>query len=191
MNTFSRYPTAEFETLPEDIKPRVQKILDRIGFIPNVFLALGHRPQQLRAFFSYYEAVMDEESSITAAEKEMIIVATSASNSCTYCVVSHSAALRKISGDAYVADQLAIDYQKANITDKQKAMLDFACKLARSPESLQESDYQKLRDKKFSKEQIWDIGAITAFFSLSNRMAHLLDMRPNPQFYNLGRQIKK
>jgi uncharacterized peroxidase-related enzyme len=152
-----------------------------------VFLTLAHRPDEFRAFIAYHDALMLRESGLTKAEREMIVVATSGVNHCQYCVVAHGAILRIYAKDPQIADQVAIHHPKADITERQKAMLDFSVKLARTPEAMSEGDYQNLRDHGFSDEDIWDIGAITALFGLSNRMAHLTDMRPNDEFYLMGR----
>ena len=184
----SRYPVPELEDLPDDIRARILQVQEKAGFVPNVFITLAHRPDEFRAFFAYHDALMLREASgLTKAEREMIVVATSGANRCLYCVVAHGAILRIYAKNALVADQVAVDHRKADITPRQKAMLDFAVKLARTPESVGEPDYQSLRDHGFSAEDIWDIGGITALFALSNRMAHLLAMRPNDEFYLLGR----
>jgi uncharacterized peroxidase-related enzyme len=164
------------------------KIQEKAGFIPNVFLTLAHRPDEFRAFFAYHDALMLREATgLSKAEREMIVVATSGVNHCQYCVVAHGAILRIYAKNPLIADQVAIDHRKADLTARQKAMLDFAVKLARAPETVNDADYQSLRDHGFSEEDIWDIGGITAFFALSNRMAHLIAMRPNDEFYLMGR----
>jgi uncharacterized peroxidase-related enzyme len=183
----SRYPVPKLDDLPQDIHEMMLKVQEKAGFIPNVFLTLAHRPHEFRAFFAYHDALMLKDSGLSKAEKEMIVVATSGVNHCLYCVVAHGAILRIYAKNAQIADQVAVDHRKADLTSRQKAMLDFAVKLARTPEAILESDYQKLRDEGFAEEDIWDIGAITAFFALSNRMAHLVAMRPNDEFYLLGR----
>lgn len=183
----SKYPVPELTDLPEDIRETMLAVQEKAGFIPNVFLTLAHRPDEFRAFVAYHDALMLRESRLSKAEREMIVVATSGVNRCQYCVVAHGAILRIYAKDPQVADQIAVHHPKANITDRQKAMLDFSVKLARTPEAMSESDYQNLRNNGFSDEDIWDIGAITAFFGLSNRMAHLTDMRPNDEFYLMGR----
>ncbi|UCH49597.1 MAG: peroxidase-related enzyme [Betaproteobacteria bacterium] len=189
----SKYPVPELTDLPEDIRETMLAVQEKAGFIPNVFLTLAHRPDEFRAFVAYHDALMLRESRLSKAEREMIVVATSGVNRCQYCVVAHGAILRIYAKDPQVADQIAVHHPKANITDRQKAMLDFSVKLARTPEAMSESDYQNLRNNGFSDEDIWDIGAITALFGLSNRMAHLTDMRPNDEFYLMGRipQAKK
>jgi len=183
----SRYPVPALESLPEDIRQTMLKVQEKAGFIPNVFLALAHRPEEFRAFFAYHDALMLRDSALTKAEREMIVVATSGVNHCLYCVVAHGAILRIYAKNPLVADQVAVDHRKADITPRQVAMLDFAVKLARAPESVTEADREALRVHGFSEEDIWDIGAITAFFALSNRMAHLVEMRPNEQFHLMGR----
>jgi uncharacterized peroxidase-related enzyme len=183
----SRYPVPALEELPEDIRQTMLKVQEKAGFIPNVFLALAHRPDEFRAFFAYHDALMLRDSALTKAEREMIVVATSGVNHCLYCVVAHGAILRIYAKNPLVADQVAVDHRKADITPRQVAMLDFAVKLARTPEAVVEADREALRAHGFSEEDIWDIGAITAFFALSNRMAHLAEMRPNEQFHLMGR----
>jgi uncharacterized peroxidase-related enzyme len=182
------YPVPALDDLPEDIRARMLQVQEKAGFVPNVFLTLAHRPEEFRAFFAYHDALMLREASgLTKAEREMIVVATSGVNHCQYCVVAHGAILRIYAKNPQIADQVAIDHRKADITPRQKAMLDFAVKLARAPETVVDADYQSLRAHGFSAEDIWDIGAIAAFFALSNRMAHLIAMRPNDEFYLLGR----
>jgi uncharacterized peroxidase-related enzyme len=186
----SRYPIPKLEDLPDDIRERILAVQEKSGFIPNVFLALAHRPDEFRAFFQYNDTVMQKDSGLSKAEKEMIVVVTSAANDCTYCVISHGAILRIYSKNPIISDQIAIDYAKADITPRQKAMLDFAVKLAVSPAAVDETDYAKLEAVGFSSEDVWDIAAITSFFSLSNRMAHFAAMRPNDDFYLMGRISK-
>jgi uncharacterized peroxidase-related enzyme len=184
----SRYPVPKLDDLPQDIKDKILQVQDKAGFVPNVFITLAHRPDEFRAFFAYHDALMLREASgLSKGEREMIVVATSGVNHCLYCVVAHGAILRIYAKNPRVADQVAVDHRKADITPRQTAMLDFAVKLARTPETLAEADYQSLREHGFSEEDIWDIGGITAFFALSNRMAHLIAMRPNDEFYLLGR----
>ena len=183
----SRYPVPELEDLPQDMREMMLQVQEKAGFIPNVFLTLAHRPDEFRAFFAYHDALMLRESGLTKAEKEMIVVATSGVNHCQYCVLAHGAILRIYAKNPQLADQVGIDHRKADITPRQQAMLDFAVKLARTPEAVAEQDRQLLRDHGFDEEDIWDIGGITALFALSNRMAHLIEMRANDQFYLLGR----
>jgi uncharacterized peroxidase-related enzyme len=183
----SRYPVPKLEDLPLDVRDRMLQVQEKAGFIPNVFLTLAHRPDEFRAFFAYHDALMLRDSNLTQAEKEMIVVATSGVNHCPYCVIAHGAILRIYAKNPHIADQIAIDHRKADVTPRQKAMLDFAVKLARTPEAVTEDDVQPLRAYGFRDEDIWDIGGITALFALSNRMAHLTGMRANDEFYLLGR----
>jgi uncharacterized peroxidase-related enzyme len=186
----SRYPVPTLSELPEDIRARMLEVQEKAGFIPNVFLTLAHRPDEFRAFFAYHDALMLRESGLTKAEKEMIVVATSGANDCLYCIVAHGAILRIYAKNAFVADQVAVNYRKADISERQKAMLKFALKVALHSVELAEVDYRELHAHGFSDEDIWDVGAIAAFFALSNRMANLIAMRPNDEFYTLGRQPK-
>ena len=186
----SRYPVPDLAALPEDIRSRILAVQEKSGFVPNVFLALAHRPAEFRAFFAYHDALMDKEGGLTKAEREMIVVATSGANQCQYCVVAHGAILRIRAKNPHVADQVAVNYRKADITPKQKAMLDFAMKVSRRAEEIGEADFEAMRAAGFGDEDIWDVGAIAAFFALSNRMANLTDMRPNDEFYLLGRVPK-
>ncbi len=183
----SRYPVPELKDLPEDIRARILAVQEKSGFVPNVFLTLAHRPDEFRAFFAYHDALMEKESGLTKAEREMIVVATSGANQCHYCVVAHGAILRIRAKNPLVADQVAINYRKADITPRQKAMLDFAMKVALDSAAVGEADFERLRAEGFTDEDIWDIGAIAAFFALSNRMANMIGMRPNDEFYLLGR----
>ena len=173
--------------LPADIRARFIEVQEKAGFIPNVFLTLAHRPDEFRAFFAYHDSLMLRESGISKAEKEMIVVATSAANDCLYCIVAHGAILRVYSKQPLLADQIAANYRKADIGERQRGMLDFAVKVATRSAEIVDSDYEQLRALGFSDEDIWDIGAIAAFFALSNRMANLISMRPNDEFYLLGR----
>jgi len=185
----SRFHVPEFQSLPEDIQNRMTEIQEKAGFIPNVFLALAYRPDELRAFMAYHDALILRDSGLSKAEKEMIIVATSAKNDCLYCVVAHGAILRIYSKDSKISDQIATDYTKADITEKQKVMLDFAVKTATNAAKISATDLEQLRTYGFSENDIWDIGAITALFALSNRMASLAAMRPNDEFYTMGRNF--
>ena len=187
----SRYPVPPLETLPEDIRSRILAVQEKSGFVPNVFLALAHRPEEFRAFFAYHDALMEKEGGLTKAEREMIVVATSGANHCEYCVVAHGAILRIRAKDPLVADQVAINYRKAGITARQRAMLDFAMKVALESAKIGDADFEALRLHGFSEEDIWDIGAIAAFFALSNRMANLVGMRANEEFYLMGRVPRK
>ena len=181
----------ELKDLPEDIRSRILGVQEKSGFVPNVFLALAHRPDEFRAFFAYHDAIMEKESGLSKAEREMIVVATSNANQCQYCVVAHGAILRIRAKNPLVADQVAVNYRKADITPKQKAMLDFAMKVAFEAYAIGDADFEAMRGHGFSDEDIWDIGAISAFFGLSNRMANMTNMRPNDEFYLLGRMPKK
>ncbi len=183
----SRYPVPEIKDLPEDLKEMILGVQEKAGFVPNVFLALAHRPDELRAFFAYHDAIMLRESNLTKAEKEMIIVTTSSDNNCLYCVVAHGAILRIYAKNALISDQLATNHNKADITPRQKAMLDFALLVSNDAGSIGDEDYEFMSEHGFSEEDLWDIGAITAFFGLSNRMANLTSMRPNDEFFKMGR----
>ncbi len=183
----SRYPVPELDELPDDIKAQVIEVSEKAGFVPNVFLGMAHRPDEFRAFFSYYDAVMERAGNLTKAEKEMIVVATSATNECLYCVVSHGAFLRIYSKQPLLGDQVAVNYRKAPITPRQRAMLDFATKVAQRSQDVTDADFQVLHGHGFDDEDIWDIGAITALFALSNRMANVTGMQPNAEFYTMGR----
>ena len=185
----SRFDVPEFQSLPQDIQNRMTEIQEKAGFIPNVFLALAYRPDELRAFMAYHDALILRDSGLSKAEKEMIIVATSAKNDCLYCVVAHGAILRIYAKDSKISDQIATDYTKADITEKQKVMLDFAVKTATNAAKISAADLEQLRTYGFSENDIWDIGAITALFALSNRMASLAAMRPNDEFYTMGRNF--
>lgn len=187
----SRFPVPELSELPEDIRERIVVVQEKSGFVPNVFLALAHRPDEFRAFFAYHDALMEKESALTKGEREMIVVATSGFNQCTYCVVAHGAIVRIREKSPNLADQIATNYRKADITPRQKAMLDFAVKVALKSSEINDADYEEMRQHGFSDEDIWDTGAISAFFALSNRMANLTSMRPNDEFYLLGRIPKK
>ncbi len=187
----SRFPVPALGALPEDIRARLLAVQEKSGFVPNVFLALAHRPEEFRAFFAYHDALMEKEGGLSKAEREMIVVATSGANNCQYCVVAHGAILRIRAKSPLLADQLAINYRKADITPRQRAMLDFAMKVALEAATVGEPDFAALRAHGFSDEDIWDIGAIAAFFALSNRMANLTDMRPNDEFYLMGRLPKE
>ena len=187
----SRFPIPELKELPDDIRERILAVQEKSGFVPNVFLALAHRPDEFRAFFAYHDALMEKEDGLTKGEREMIVVATSGLNQCIYCVVAHGAILRIREKNPHLADQVATNYRKADISERQKAMLDFAAKVSLEAHEVNDADFEKLRDQGFSDEEIWDIGAITAFFSLSNRMANLTTMRANDEFYLLGRVPKE
>jgi uncharacterized peroxidase-related enzyme len=186
----SRYPVPTLGELPEDIRARILEVQEKAGFVPNVFLTLAHRPAEFRAFFTYHDALMLKEGGLTKAEREMIVVATSGANDCLYCIVAHGAILRVYAKNPLVADQVAVNYREADISPRQKAMLAFALKVALRSAEIGEDDFAALRPHGFSDEDIWDIGAIAAFFALSNRMAGLIAMRPNDEFYLLGRVPK-
>ena len=188
--SISRYPVPTLAELPEDIRGRILAVQEKSGFVPNVFLALAHRPAEFRAFFAYHDALMEKDGGLNKAEREMIVVATSNANQCQYCVVAHGAILRIRARNPLLADQVAVNYRKADITPRQRAMLDFALKISQEAYSVGDADFTALRGHGFSDEDIWDIGATSAFFGLSNRMANLTDMRPNDEFYLLGRLPK-
>jgi uncharacterized peroxidase-related enzyme len=183
----SRYPVPALADLPDDVRRMILEVQEKAGFVPNVFLGLAHRPDEFRAFFAYHDALLLRESGLTKGEKEMIIVATSGANRCLYCVVAHGALLRIYEKNPLVADQVAVNHLKADITPRQKAMLDFAMKVSQSPQALEDADFAALRAHEFNDDDAWDIGAIAALFALSNRMAHLTRMAPNAEFYSLGR----
>jgi len=183
----SRFPVPKLKDMPPDVRARIEAVQEKSGFIPNVFPVLAHRPEEFRAFMAYHDALMDKAGGLTKAEREMIVVATSAANQCQYCVVAHGAILRIRAKNPLIADQIAINYRKADITPRQRVMLDFAMKVALEAYVVDESDFKTLRGHDFSDEDIWDIGAIAAFFALSNRMANLTAMRPNDEFYKLAR----
>ena len=184
----NRYPMPELKDLPEDMRQRILEVQEKSGFVPNVFLALARRPAEWRAFFAYHDALMLKETgSLTKGEREMIVTATSAANQCLYCVVAHGAILRIYEKKPLVADQVAVNYRKADISPRQRAMLDFAMKVCLRSHEIADADFQALYPHGFDDEDIWDIAAITAFFGLSNRMASFSNMMPNPEFYLLGR----
>ena len=187
----SRFPVPELNYLPEDIRETILDVQEKSGFVPNVFLALANRPDEFRAFFAYHEALMEKEGGLTKGEREMIVVATSAHNQCIYCVVAHGAILRIREKNPQLADQIASNYRKADITPRQKAMLDFALKVSKCSHEINNADFDDMRELGFSNDDIWDIGAISALFALSNRMANLTSMRPNDEFYLLGRIPKE
>ena len=187
ITAISRFKVPELNELPEDIKQRILAVQEKAGFIPNIFLALAHRPDEFRAFFSYHDALMEKSEGLTKAEREMIVVATSGINQCIYCVVAHGAILRIREKNPLIADQVATNYRKADVTAKQSLMLDFAVKISQQANEVGESDLQTLRDNGFSMEEIWDIGSIAALFALSNRLANMANIKPNPEFYNMAR----
>ncbi len=184
----SRFPIPDLDELPEDIRQRILAVQEKAGFIPNVFLALAWRPDEFRAFFTYHDALMEKETpGLSQAEREMIVVATSARNQCQYCVIAHGAILRIRAKSPTIADQLATNYRKADISERQKIMLDYALKVSRQAEEIGDADHQRLRDSGFDEGDIWDIGAISAFFGLSNRLVNMSSMRTNEEFYLMGR----
>jgi uncharacterized peroxidase-related enzyme len=188
--TASRFPVPPVNSLPEDIRSRLLAVQEKSGFIPNVFLTLAFRPDEFRAFFAYHDALMEKDGGLTKAEREMIVVATSSANQCQYCVIAHGAILRIRAKNPLLADQIAANYRKADITPRQRAMLDFAMKVSQEAQLVSEADFAALSEHGFSEDDIWDIAAISAFFALSNRMANVTAMRPNDEFYLLGRLPK-
>ncbi|MCO4891838.1 peroxidase-related enzyme [Cupriavidus sp. WGtm5] len=186
----SRYAIPALADLPDDIRARILEVQEKAGFVPNVFLALAHRADEFRAFFAYHDALMLKDGGLTKGEREMIVVATSGANQCLYCVVAHGAILRIYEKKPLVADQVAVNYLKADIPPRQRAMLDFAMKVCTASHEIEEADFDALRAHGFSDEDAWDIAAITAFFGLSNRMANTIGMRPNDEFYLMGRVPK-
>ncbi|MDP1742319.1 peroxidase-related enzyme [Polaromonas sp.] len=188
----SRYPAPELKDLPEDIRVKILEVQEKAGFVPNVFLALARRPAEWRAFFAYHDALMlREESGLTKGDREMIVTTTSAANQCLYCVVAHGALLRIYEKKPLVADQVSVNYRKADITPRQRAMLNFAMKVCERSHEVEEADFSALHGHGFTDEDIWDIAAITAFFGLSNRIASFSSMMPNPEFYLMGRAPKQ
>lgn len=186
----SRFSIPDLADLPEDIRVKLLAVQEKAGFVPNVFLTLSRRPDEFRAFFAYHDALMEKDGGLTKAEREMIVVATSGANQCQYCVVAHGAILRIRAKNPQIADQVAINYRKADITPRQRAMLDYALKVAMRAQEVDDADLAALREHGFSDEDIWDIGAIAAFFAMSNRLANMTSMRPNDEFYLMGRLPK-
>ena len=193
----TRFPAPELKSLPEDIRLKILAVQEKAGFVPNVFLALARRPAEWRAFFAYHDALMIQEEggnpngSLTKGDREMIVTTTSAANHCLYCVVAHGAILRIYEKKPLVADQVAVNYRKADISPRQKAMLDFAMTVCERSHELTDADFEALQAHGFTDEDAWDIAAITAFFGLSNRMASFSNMQPNPEFYVMGRVPKQ
>ena len=186
--SISRFPVPDLIDLPEDIRQRIELVQEKAGFIPNIFLALAHRPDEFRAFFAYHDTLMDKETpGLSMAEREMIVVATSSRNQCQYCVIAHGAILRIRAKNPLIADQIASNYRKADISERQRAMLDYALKVSRQAETVDDSDHQNLAHHGFNDDDIWDIGAISAFFGLSNRLVNMSSMRTNEEFYLMGR----
>ena len=187
----ARYAAPPVDKLPDDIRARLLAVQEKSGFIPNVFVKLAYRPEEFRAFFAYHDALMEKDSGLSKAEREMVVVATSSFNNCEYCVIAHGAILRIRAKNPLIADQIAVNYLKADITPRQRAMLDFAMKVCREAEAIAEDDFAVLSGHGFSDDDIWDIAAIASFFALSNRMAHFTGMRANPEFYLMGRLPKQ
>lgn len=183
----SRFPIPALAEMPDDIRERIETVQAKSGFIPNVFLTLAHRPDEFRAFFDYHDALMERDSGLSKAEREMIVVATSSANRCQYCVIAHGAILRIRAKAPLLADQIAVNYLKADLTDRQRQMLDFALRVADAADTIDADDLAEMHAVGFTDDDIWDIGAITAFFALSNRLANLSAMRPNDEFYTMGR----
>ncbi|MDI9850004.1 peroxidase-related enzyme [Rhodoblastus sp. 17X3] len=183
----SRFPVPSLSDMPDDIRERILAVQEKSGFIPNVFLVLSHRPEEFRAFFAYHDALMEKHGNLTKAEREMIVVATSSLNQCQYCVVAHGAILRIRAKNPLIADQVATNYRKADLSDRQKAMIDFAIKVSTEAFRVDDTDLNSLKSHGFTEEDAWDIAAITAFFGLSNRLANVTSMRPNDEFYSMGR----
>ena len=186
----SRFPVPELDELPEDVRSRILEVQEKAGFVPNVFLTLAHRPDEFRAFFAYHDALMEKASGLSKAEREMIVVATSGANQCLYCVVAHGAILRVRAKNPWIADQVAVNHRKADLSPRQHAMLDFALKVALRSSGIVDADLAALREHGFSDQDIWDIGAVAAFFAMSNRLANLSSMRPNDEFFLMGRLPK-
>ena len=185
----SRFPVPPLQDIPEDIRNKILAVQEKAGFVPNVFLAMAHRPDECRAFFMHHDALMEKESGLSKGEREMIVVATSGLNQCLYCVVAHGAILRIREKNPLIADQLATNYRKAAISLRQRVMLDFAVKVSQNAQEIKEADFETLHEHGFTEEDIWDIGAIAAFFAMSNRLANMANMRPNAEFYTMGRKI--
>src|SRR5579871_1438752 len=188
--TISRFPVPAIKTLPEDIRERLLAVQEKSGFIPNVFVKLAWRPDEFRAFFAYHDALMEKDGGLTKAEREMIVVATSSANQCQYCVIAHGAILRIRAKNPLLADQVAVNYRKADITPRQRAMLDFAMKVSQEAQLVSDADFAALYAHGVSDDDVWDIAAISAFFALSNRIANVTAMRPNDEFYLMGRLPK-
>ncbi len=184
----SRFSTPKLAELPDDIRERIEAVQEKSGFVPNVFLALARRPDEFRAFFAYHDALMEKPGTLSKAEREMIVVATSGLNQCQYCVVVHGAILRIRAKNPLIADQVAVNYRKADLSPRQKAMLDFAVKVAERSQAIDDADYEELKRHGFSDEDAWDIAAIAAMFAMSNRLANAFSIRPNDEFYAMGRE---
>jgi uncharacterized peroxidase-related enzyme len=186
-SAISRFPVPELANLPDDVRARILKVQEKSGFVPNVFLALAHRPDEFRAFFAYHDSLMEKSDGLTKAEREMIVVATSAANNCLYCVVAHGAILRIRAKNPRISEQIATNFSRAEITPRQRAMLDYAMKVALDSARVSEDDRESLRRHGFGDEDVWDIGAIAAFFAMSNRLANAMRIKPNDEFYGFGR----
>jgi uncharacterized peroxidase-related enzyme len=184
----SRFSTPDLADLPDDIRQRIAAVQEKSGFVPNVFLALARRPDEFRAFFAYHDALMEKPGGLTKAEREMIVVATSGLNNCQYCVVAHGAILRVRAKNPLIADQVAVNYRKADLSPREKAMLDFALKVAERSQAIDEADYEALKAHGFKDDDAWDIAAIAAMFAMSNRLANAFSIRPNDEFYAMGRE---
>ena len=187
MSAFSRFSVPSLEELPEDIRSRIVEVTKRSGFTPNVLMALARRPDEFRAFFAYRDAIMDRSGALTRAEREMVVVATSAAVNCTYCLLSHGSNLRVLTQDPYLSDQLTMNYRDAPLSERHRAMLDYAVKLSLHPQEISDDDVEALTELGFDDEDIWDISSVVAFFALSNRMVHAMALKPNSEFFNLGR----
>ena len=186
----SRYPAPELRNLPQDIRERIAAVMEKSGFVPNVFLALARRPDEFRAFFAYHDALMEKPGGLSKAEREMIVVATSGVNKCQYCVVANGAILRVRAKNPLIADQVAVNYRKADLEPRQKAMLDFAVKVAERSHAIEDKDYEELKSHGFSDDDAWDVAAIAAMFAMSNRLANAFSIRPNDEFYLMGRETR-
>jgi len=190
-NSFCRFDVPEIAELPEDVRAIIVEVQEKTGFVPNVFLTLARRPEEFRAFFAYHNALMEKDGGLTKGEREMIIVATSGLNQCTYCVVAHGAILRIREKNPLIADQIASNYRKAEITPRQMAMLNFAAKVSGRANEIDDNDYENMRSHGFTDEDIWDVGSIAAFYAMSNRFANMANVRPNDEFYGMGRESKE
>ena len=186
----SRFPAPDLRDLPDDIRARIEAVQEKSGFVPNVFLALARRPDEFRAFFAYHDALMEKPGGLSKAEREMIVVATSGVNNCQYCVVAHGAILRIRAKNSLIADQVAVNHRKADLAPRQKAMLDFAVKVAERSDAIDNKDYEDLKSHGFSDDDAWDIAAIAAMFAMSNRLANAFSIRPNDEFYAMGREAE-
>ena len=189
--SFCRFSVPEIDDLPDDVREIIVEVQEKTGFVPNVFLTLARRPDEFRAFFAYHNALMEKEGGLSKGEREMIIVATSGLNQCTYCVVAHGAILRIREKNPVISDQIASNYRKADITPRQMAMLDFATKVSGRAYEIDDADYETMRSHGFSDEDIWDVGSVAAFYAMSNRFANMANVRPNNEFYSMGREARK